>query len=100
MSDEAEINIKVDEKEDGSAVIEFPDLAFSITLKELNWGLFEDIDRIQSAEGSDSMRAMVGFFNDHVEGGAKAVPIKHTGTAMNAVRAYMDHVNDSQKKTE
>lgn len=99
MSDEAETKVRIDEKDDGSAVFEFVDEKFTIALKELNWGLFEDVDRIQSTEGNEQLKAMVGFFNDHVVGGAKAVPLKHTTTAMDAVRAYMDHVGSAQKKT-
>lgn len=99
MNDEAETKVKIEELEDGSAVFEFPEQKFTIQLKELTWALFEDVDKIQQAEGNDRMRATLHFFNTYVVGGPRAVPLKHTGTAMDAIGAYMSHVNNAQKNS-
>lgn len=99
MSEEAETKVRIEELEDGSAVFEFPAQKFTIQLKELTWALFEDVDKIQQTQGNDRMRAMLDFFNTYVVGGARAVPIKHTGTAMDAIGAYMNHISNAQKNS-
>lgn len=100
MSEEAETKVRVDERDDGTVVFEFTDKNFTVTMKSLSWGLIEDLNQIDAAESNGARaQAIVKFFNENVEGGAKAVPLRHTDAAMGTLKAYMDHISAAQKKT-
>lgn len=69
---------------------------FEVQLNDLNWGLMDDIFRVQ--EEAESKPEVIGaFFNEHIEGGGKAVPIKFTMPLFQAIAEYMKQVMDTQK---
>lgn len=72
---------------------------FSIKLINMSWQLMEDIDYIQHAsEDERNITMLTDFFHEYVQGGPRAVPIGHTGTVFNCIRAYMTYKSDSSLK--
>lgn len=70
---------------------------FEVVLKNMTWGLVEDIDRIQDMEDG-KQTAILAFFREYIEGGPKAIPFKHTSTVFKAITGYMEHATAEQTK--
>lgn len=72
---------------------------FSIKLINMHWGLMEDIEDIQNTpEEQQNTGLITGFFHEYVEGGPRAVPIGHTRTVFNCIKAYMQYKSDTSLK--
>ena len=69
---------------------------FETTLTEVTWGMLEDILAVQETS-KDDPRAIFGFMNDHIKGGARSIPLKHTLSLFAAIAEYMSQVMDTQK---
>jgi hypothetical protein len=69
---------------------------FEVTLKNVTWGLLEDIMTVQETS-KDDPRAIFAFLNEHVEGGGKAIPLKYTMSFFESIAEYMSQVMDTQK---
>ena len=69
---------------------------FEVTLTDVTWGLLEDIMTVQETS-KDDPRAIFAFMNDHIEGGARGVPLKHTMSLFQSIAEYMSQVMDTQK---
>ena len=69
---------------------------YEVTLTAVTWGMLEDIMMVQETS-KDDPRAIFTFLNEHVEGGAKSVPLKHTMSFFGAIAEYMSQVMDTQK---
>ena len=83
------------EDEAGNITASFPSMngakPFVVKLQNMNWGLIEDLDRFGEEEAEN--RQLLEFFNEYVVGGPRAIPIKHTMTVFNAIRAYIEQVS-------
>ena len=83
------------EDEVGNITASFPSMngskPFVIKLQNMHWGLIEDLDRF--GEEAAENRLLLDFFNEYVVGGPRAIPIKHTMTVFNAIRAYIEQVS-------
>lgn len=69
---------------------------FEVTFTNVTWGMLEDIMNVQETSKEDP-RAIFGFLNEHVEGGARSVPLKHTLSLFQAIAEYMNQVMSTQK---
>jgi hypothetical protein len=69
---------------------------YEVTLTAVTWGMLEDIMTVQETSKEDP-RAIFSFMNDHIEGGARSVPLKHTMSLFGAIAEYMNQVMDTQK---
>ena len=69
---------------------------FETTLTDVTWGMLEDIMNVQE-KSKDDPRAIFAFMNDHIKGGASAVPLKHTMSLFASIAEYMAQVMDTQK---
>ena len=69
---------------------------YDITLTGVTWGMLEDILNVQEASADDP-RAIIGFFNNHVQGGGNSIPLKHTMPLFQAIAEYMNQVMSAQK---
>ena len=69
---------------------------FEATLNNVTWGLIEDITAMQKKAERD-MSAIFDFFNEYVEGGTRAVPVKYTLSFFEAIGEYMALVMNTQK---
>ena len=69
---------------------------YDVTLTAVTWGMLEDIMTVQET-AKDDPRAIFAFLNEHIDGGARAVPLKHTTALFGAIAEYMSQVMDTQK---
>ena len=69
---------------------------FDVTLKNVTWGMLEDIMAVQE-KAKDDMKVVFDFFNDYVEGGGRAVPLMYTMQFFEAISEYMNQVMVTQK---
>lgn len=86
------------ENDNDTVTASFPSMngakPFEVTLKNMHWGLIEDIERM----GTESnVKAMLQFFEDYVEGGPRAVPFKQTLDVFNAIRGYIEYASKAAK---
>lgn len=88
------------ENDDDTVTASFPSMngldPFTVTLKNMNWGLIEDIQRMSSGAGAD-VKEMLHFFEEYIDGGPRAVPFKHTVTVFNAIRGYVEYSSKAAK---
>ena len=69
---------------------------FNIELKDVTWGMLEDILAVQDTAQNDP-RAIFKFLNDYVEGGTRAIPLNKTMPLFQAIAEYMSQVMNTQK---
>jgi hypothetical protein len=69
---------------------------FETQLNGVTWGMLEDIMSVQE-RAKDDMKVVFAFFNEYVEGGGKAIPLKYTLSLFAAIAEYMSQVMDTQK---
>ena len=69
---------------------------FNVTLTGVTWGLLEDIMSVQETS-KDDPRAIFSFMNDHIEGGARVIPLNRTTSLFAAIAEYMSQVMGTQK---
>ena len=69
---------------------------FNVTLTGVTWGLLEDIMSVQETS-KDDPRAIFSFMNDHIEGGARVIPLNRTTSLFAAIAEYMAQVMGTQK---
>jgi len=87
------------EDDEGNVIASFPSMngtkPFVITLQNMHWGLVEDIDNMRVGDAEN--RDLLGFFREYVVGGPRAIPLKHTLTVFEAIRAYIEQSSTSAK---
>jgi hypothetical protein len=69
---------------------------FALTLNGVNWGMFDDVMGLQE-EVKANPRAIPAFFDQYIEGGARAVPIRRTLPLFEAISQYLNQVMTTQK---
>lgn len=68
---------------------------FTIKLINMSWQLMEDIDDIQHApKEQQNISMLTSFFHEYVDGGPRSVPIAHTRTVFECIKAYMTYKSD------
>ncbi len=94
------IRLQFEEIDETTVVARFPaisgDKPFELGISGLHWGMIRDIRTLQ-LEGTD-MDALLLFFDKYIEGGAEAVPIRHTFTVFEAITEYLNVAILSTKK--
>jgi hypothetical protein len=69
---------------------------FNVTLTGVTWGMLEDIMSVQETS-KDDPRAIFSFMNDHIDGGARVIPLNRTTSLFAAIAEYMAQVMSTQK---
>ncbi len=91
--------VEFSEDDAGIITASFPSMnghkPFVVKLQNMHWGLVEDLDGFDD-EAADN-RMLLDFFREYIVGGPRAVPIAHTMTVFNAIRAYIEQVSTDTK---
>jgi len=98
VSEEETPTVVFSENTDDTVTASFPSMngtpSFEVRLKNMHWGLIEDIERMA---GKSSTTDVLKFFEEYIVGGPRAVPFKHTMTVFNAIRGYIEYASSSAK---
>lgn len=78
------------------------DRGFQLTLINANWTMFDLVEDIRKAAGTEEPSAALisQFFRQHVQGGPAAVPLKRTRTVFDAVSQYLEKVTAGDRNLE
>jgi hypothetical protein len=99
----ADISFRFEELDDTTVSITFVpgDIVngaqpYNLKLIDVNWGMLDDILELQET-AKDNPRVIFNFLDDHIEGGARPIPIKYTMSLFAAIAEYMNAVMSTQK---
>ena len=70
---------------------------YTFTLTETTWGMLEDIMAIQETAGQGDSKPIFAFLNTYIEGGARAIPLRHTFNLFRAISEYLKQALAEQK---
>ncbi len=84
------------ELENDSVQITDNDSGLDITLIEVHWGMLEDMMAFQETV-KDNPQEIFKFFGTYIEGGGRAVPIRHTQSLFKAIAEYLKTAMTDQK---
>jgi len=85
-----QVHITFARDDNGSSPYEF-------VLMETTWGMLEDIMAIQESAGDGDPKPIFNFLNTYIEGGTKAIPLRHTFNLFRAISEYLQQALAEQK---